>query len=228
VIQPLTTEIDGFDVDLRLLDPSADSSTELRGLDAVIVSRVGVQDADSARSLVANLQELKIPLIVDLDDAFHQMDDTHPEYTRYAPLNEALSVLLDQAAEVWVSTDPLAASLASLSSGTVYVVPNSLDPRLWKSYRSEDDELRGRPGARLEILYAGTRTHAADLESVLPALDDLATDTEFTLSIIGVGSELPERPWISELSPGANSLYPRYARWLRGFAVASMLESLLW
>ena len=131
-------------------------------------------------------------------------------------MNEALTAILESAEEVWASTDPLASSLGELTDGTVVVVPNSLDRRLWQSYRTEDLEQGLRGDGRLEILYQGTEAHDGDLALVIDVLDQLATDVDFALTVIGVGAALPAWPWLRVLSPGENTVYPRYARWLRG------------
>jgi glycosyltransferase involved in cell wall biosynthesis len=128
---------------------------------------------------------------------------------------EAYALALDRATEVWCSTPALAKSLAGEVSNQI-VIPNSIDPRLWRQYRRplEIPVRDGPPG--LQILYAGTATHGADFVELLSVFDELAAKVRFGLSVVGVADDLPERRWLRRLRPGRDTLYPRYARWLRG------------
>jgi glycosyltransferase involved in cell wall biosynthesis len=226
LVQPLTSEIENLRIELlsiRPADATTDASKALKDLDAVVVSRTAFADEAGASEWADACTERAIPLVLDTDDAFHLMDDSHSEYEAYRERLAAYAEIMGRATEVWCSTQALSASLQLAGVNDPVVVPNSIDPRLWRRYRSAAPVVRD-PGFGLEVLYAGSMTHARDLELLLPILDALAGDVPFRLTVVGVAPDPASRPWIRRLSPGANALYPRYARWLRdlgsGFDVA--------
>lgn len=218
--QPLTSEIPGFEIDLHRVDTDGGVSsalTQLDGADAFVVSRTALTDAATATEWLDAAATLSIPVVLDVDDAFHHMDGDHPEYDLYKERIEALMLVMERAAEIWTSTEPLAASISAISPHTT-VVPNSLDPRLWRRYRPLDPAPTRDGDHGLEILYAGSATHGSDLESILPALDDLAAKTRFRLTVVGVAPHLAKRSWIRRLAPAQGGQYPRYATWIRDIA----------
>jgi glycosyltransferase involved in cell wall biosynthesis len=213
LVHPLTTEIDDIAVALTRVRPDAVSPADaLTDLDAVVVSRTAFDDIGTARRWIEASEERGIPVVLDTDDAFHLMDEQHPDFAGYQTRLEAYALTLDRAAEVWCSTPALAKSLSRAGSNAI-VVPNSLDPRLWRRYRPRTEPTRKTHG--LQILYAGTKTHESDLEELLPTLDALAAEVPFGLAVVGVAQQVPERPWLRRIRPGVDTVYPRYARWLR-------------
>ena len=153
-------------------------------------------------------------MVVDVDEAFHIMDEAHPQFAEYQPKIEALNLMLESADEIWCSTDPLQDSMKT-RFGQSILVPDSLDPRLWRSYRDfvnppqrEDDDC-------LELLYAGSVSHGADLEMIIPVLDELEKAVPIRLTVVGTARDISSRPWIRRLTPGVDSIYPRFAPWMR-------------
>jgi glycosyltransferase involved in cell wall biosynthesis len=210
LIQPLTSELGPGPIDIRQI---ATDNFERRDLDAIIVSRVGAESAGQARILVEAAERLGIPLILDLDDGLHVLDSSHPEHSVYAGRLSGLKMLLVGATEVWCSTEAVADSVTRFRpQSSVRVIRNCIDPRLWRLF--QDVSLQ-RPDRDLSILYAGTRSHQDDLGVVLPALDTLANMFPFSLTIVGVGDSIPDRPWLKLLSPPSPPIYPRFARWMR-------------
>ena len=220
MVQPLTSEIDGVDVDLVRVDPDGsdvNAREALRGSDVFVVSRTALADVDTADEWLDAAESLSIPVVLDIDDAFHRMDETHPEFEHYRERIAALRSVIERADEIWCSTEALASSMPP-STAEVHVVPNSIDPRLWRRYR-EPDRAPGRDGDHgLELVYAGTATHARDLELVLDALDHLAEAARFRLTLIGVTSDAPDRPWLRRMTPRGGGPYPKYATWMRDIA----------
>lgn len=211
---------------IRLISPLSDPS--LRGklrlkllaencfdagqdIDWCIVQRNAVSSLPAAKQLAANLAKAKVPLIIDTDDAFHEIDSHHPEAAEHRRSLPAFNYLVDQAAEVWVSTPRLAASFKNLAAKVV-VVPNSLDKRLWPTAKIHRAASR-----RLQLLYMGTVSHDADFALILPALDQLADSQPdgFELTLIGAVAEVPDRPWLKRLyAPRDGTVYPRFVPWL--------------
>ncbi|MGA9279017.1 MAG: hypothetical protein WBV89_18860, partial [Ilumatobacter sp.] len=153
-------------------------------------------------------------MVLDIDDGFHRMDATHPEFLLYQERIAALQSVITRSAEIWCSTESLADSVTA-TEALIRVIPNSIDPRLWRRYRplQQPPERAGDHG--LEILYAGTATHGSDFDSIVPALDELAQQTQFRLTVIGVAPQVVDRPWLRRMTPGQGGLYPKYATWMR-------------
>ena len=214
---PLTSDLSDVLPQVQVFAPSDIEEASTAGLDCLVVSRTAIKTAEEAKSLVAKLADAGVALIVDTDDAFHQMDRSHPEFADYRSQLEAYDVLLDNAEEVWCSTERLKVTLDSRLARPAVVIPNSIDPRLWRRYR-----YRGREthlSGRLELLYFGTTTHQPDLEIILEALDRLGRKyrNSFALTLIGVTSKAPQRDWIRE-APPTPSTYPAFARAMRDMA----------
>ena len=219
LLQPLTSDLPGLLPELKTVAPDRlDSIDELGDLDCVIVSRTAVETPEHAKLLLSHLRETGARLVVDTDDAFHLMDASHPEYETYREHVEALDILLGSADEIWCSTDPLKEAIDDRFTPRPVVIPNSIDPRLWKRYRYRDRSPR--VDDALELVYFGTATHGRDLAIVIPVLDDLAASRpgSFRLSIIGIAPDLPDRSWISRINVPQPSTYPHFARWMRDIA----------
>jgi len=183
--------------------------------DVCIVQRTALPSIAAVDGLVRTLGAMGAVLVSDVDDAFRLIGPDHPEAAHYRPLNAALERAVVASAESWFST----AEMVQVYRGIVlnpHVVPNMIDPRLWRDWRHP------RPaaftGKRVRMLYMGTHTHGADLAMIRPALERLAAERPgaFDLTVIGVSPDIPPAPWMARLSPPAGSIaYPRFARWLR-------------
>ena len=153
-------------------------------------------------------------LIVDNDHAFALIDESHPEYVLYRSKNAVLEDLLAAADQAWFSTEALAEVYRPCCQAAV-VVPNALDPRVWRNYRAARAPLG--TGKTLRMVYMGTATHDADFALILPALDKLAAEMpgRFDLTLIGAVRRPPRRRWLTLVSPPAGTTaYPRFVRWL--------------
>jgi glycosyltransferase involved in cell wall biosynthesis len=97
------------------------------------------------------------------------------------------------------------------------VIPNTIDPRLWRRYRK--DLHTARVSSRLEILYMASAAHALDLNSILPSLERLASEYpgSFRLTVVGLDGTGADPAWLRRLPP-ERSDYPHFARWLRDLA----------
>jgi O-antigen biosynthesis protein len=212
LIQPLTSDLEGGSVELSVIDPESLENIERHEL--VVVSRTALSNIDDAESLIDQTHG-GARLAVDIDDAFHLMDESHPQFDEYRGRITTLTRLLDAAAMVWCSTDALRDSLDPSHSKKATVVPNTIDPRLWRRYRKGLHSARS--GGRLELLYMGTSTHAPDLEMILPSLERLASDhpEAFRLTIVGLVQTAPDPSWIRRIPTPYRSEYPHFARWLR-------------
>lgn len=212
LIAPLTTDLVSSRVRIELLDDIRDP--RLAGCAACIVQRVAVPTLAQAQELTATLRQHDIPLYVDTDDAFGELPDTHPEQQLYRTKDDALRFLMTEARQVWFATAPLM-SMYPPCCGTV--VPNALDPRIWRNYR-EPARKPPAAGKPLRLIYMGTPTHDEDFSIVLAALDRLwaRRPGSFRLTLVRAVRRPPARPWLKRLTPPEEARsYPRFARWLR-------------
>ena len=179
--------------------------------DACIVQRTAYNNMRSAEKLVSNLKERGIKLIVDNDDAFSHIDNSHSEYSTLNGRHSVLEYLIENADDVWVSTAPLASQIRKVNP-SVHVLANTLDERLWRQDMYKQS-LRG----KLRMVYMGTASHDEDFKMLLAALDELAKKfpKTFKLSIIGISlNELPKRRWITRLyQPRGWAIYPKFVKW---------------
>ena len=183
--------------------------------DVCIVQRTALPSVAAADALVDRLRAIGAALVVDVDDAFAAIGPDHPEAALYAPLNAALERAIAAADETWFSTAALADLYAHVAR-TAQVVPNAIDPRIWRDWRNP----RPAPfaGGVTHMLYMGTHTHGADFALIRPALERLAAARPgaFDVTVIGIAPDIDHAPWLRRLSPPAGAIaYPRFVRWLR-------------
>ena len=137
-----------------------------------------------------------------------------PSTNSTAPRARTLEHLLAAADQAWFSTEALAEVYRPVCQVAV-VVPNALDPRVWRNYRATRAPFA--TGRTLRMVYMGTATHDADFALILPALDRLAAEMpgRFDLTLIGAVRRAPKRRWLRRMPPPAGATaYPRFVRWL--------------
>lgn len=176
--------------------------------DFTIVQRTAFDHLPEAKEFIQKTRERKAKVIVDNDDAFHEISESHPEYHEQIERVEAMEYLLKEAVQLWLSEKSLVPSQHKEKS---IVVRNSLDKRLWTANTG-----RKPPTRKIQMVYMGTATHDADLEMILPALDSLHKKHpgSFRLTVIGISSDLPRRKWMRQLfAPKYGSIYPNFVRW---------------
>ena len=211
LVAPLTD--DGVASRIRLsIGPAGQAVPEC---DVCIVQRTALPDVDAADALVRRVAALGAVLVTDVDDAFPLLGAGHPEHDLYRPLGAALDRVVAASAETWFSTTEVARAYATRTDRAA-IVPNTVDPRLWRNWRHP----RGRAfaEAKVRMLYMGTHTHGGDFALIRPALERFAEahGDAFSLTLIGIASDIAPAPWLHRLSPPAGStVYPRFARWLR-------------
>jgi len=211
LVAPLTDESVAGRLRLTLGSPD----DPVPDCDVCIVQRTALPTVGAVDALVLRLGEIGATLVVDVDDAFTLIGPDHPEHDLYRPLNAALDRAIAAAAETWFSTVELADAYGAVAARSA-IVPNGVDPRLWRDWR----KTRAAPfgGDRVKMLYMGTHTHGPDLAMIRPALDQLHAERgdAFDLTVIGVDPDLAGAPWLHRLAPPAEAVsYPRFVRWLR-------------
>jgi hypothetical protein len=213
---------------IRLLCPLTDESIAGRAAvtlggaedpvppcDVCIVQRAAMPSVSAVDRLVGTLGAMGAALVVDIDDAFVAMED-HPEAALYRPLNAAIEHAIAASAESWFSTPELAQLYGHIAHRHA-VIPNALDPRIWRDWRNVRPEPFRQDKVRM--LYMGTGTHGPDFMDLRPALDRLWAEREgrFDVTLIGIASAIEPAPWLHRIAPPAEAIaYPRFVRWLRG------------
>ena len=205
LIAPLTTDYACTKLDLVYLDDIQDP--RLGDCDICVIQRIAVREDKDAQTLLDRLQAMSIPLFVDTDDAFfcheqHKNDDF------------VLQKLMAAAQETWFSTPDLERLYKNVP-GAKRVLPNNLDPRLWRNYRKPVNTSFTSPKVR--FLYMGTATHDADFFDILPAFEKLARvmPGRFELTLVGAVRKPPQHSWLKFLPPPAEKgAYPQFVRWL--------------
>lgn len=183
---------------------------------ACVVQRIALPDMENAKQLVNLLKDRNISLITDTDDAFCDMDASHPEYEEISRRSDALTYLIENADVNMFSTQRLV-DIYNKRTGRVdgVLVENTLDKDIWSRWK--DADTRTTEGGPLQILYMGTPTHGADFKMVQGALDRIHAENpgSFTLSVMGVSRDLQEKEWI-RVMPIEDVVYPGFVRWFSG------------
>lgn len=205
LISPLTYGRLGDEVTIILLPDNTKISTE--DIDVCIVQRTAVDNLGSARTLVKDLRDNGVRLIIDTDDNFGGLDTGHPQHSVHAEAVEALNYLKENADRIWVSTDELALNYKPKR----VLMPNSFDNRLWglQDRRILENET-------IKVVYMGTGTHDKDFEMIFPALKKINEkyDNKIDLTVIGVASKkLSSEDWL-HFRP-TNIMYPYFVKWFQ-------------
>lgn len=118
-------------------------------------------------------------------------------------------LLAEKADQNWFATADMA---QACNAQNRYIIPDALDARIWRNYRK--DRLPIGQQAEARLVYIPQLTQGT-LEPVWPALEALAKQERFSLTVIGTPQGLPNHDWIQILQPDvATNDYPRFVRWL--------------
>lgn len=215
----LTAECLGGAFEIVLLENTKDHSVDV--CDVVVVQRVAVESESDAESFIKKLDKLNIPLIIDTDDGFSSLPESHPQKDYYARLDVVLRQLMANAKSVVFSTVPLKGEYDDISDDKKCVIENTLDERFWINYRAAKSNIESKRTTDFNILYMGTATHDNDFLEAYGALKSLVEQGyELKLTVIGAVSTRFNEDWIEFISaPPGLERYPRFARWLREFSI---------
>ncbi len=209
LLQPLDHPAIGGDWNIVLAD--AEEALRYRA-DIIATQRYAVPDLDAAEALIRHCREQDIALVYDLDDDLRHIPREHPDARLLRPRARLVTRMVRDADAVWVSTQPLAETLAALRDD-VEVVPNGLDERLWLAYPPPSPPRHG----PIRILFMGTATHDADFAIVEPALERLKLlfAEHVSIELLGVSSRSDLPDWISRVGMpvSATASYPGFVNW---------------
>lgn len=211
LIAPLTHSTIRNKISIRLYQ---DNTTRIDpNTDICIVQRTAYQTAAQAQLLINNLRNIESSLVIDTDDAFNSIDETHPEFEIHRQRSGPTNLLLESASQIWVSTPMLKKSFSNNLQAKIIVINNGLDKRIWK-YNPKNSRFKLDVRKRLELVYMGSATHDSDLQIIIPALESLYAKypQTFRLTLIGITDSVPDRSWIRRIYL-KSSLYPDFVGW---------------
>lgn len=133
----------------------------LKAADLIIVQREF--PTHGTRALLESILRSGKPVVYEMDDLLIDLPHANPNRERMDSNREEMIALLRRADALTVSTEELAACLRE-HNPNVYVLPNRIDPGIWKR------SVRNRTEGPVVIGYAGTATHREDLEMIEEAL----------------------------------------------------------
>lgn len=207
LVSPLLDQSFGGKIAYKFVD--GDNPKMSRNPSVVIVQRTALAHTDDAKKLVKSVRRAGAKLFVDTDDAFGQLDRSHPQFAIQRERVDALNYVMEHADEVWFSTAKLQ-SLYDVKKSKV--IRNTIDMRLWDRLRQNKVAIP-KNDEPLQLLYMGTNTHDGDFRIIEPALTRLYEKYpgEFVFHIIGV-TDKADYPWLVVHQP-ENSLYPFFVEW---------------
>ncbi|KIP92993.1 hypothetical protein RU09_06495 [Microbacterium sp. MEJ108Y] len=211
------------DVDFLRVTPDGAIASVRQGLvDGLIVQRDAVPAA-AVTDLITALDAAGAALVIEEVGELMPADSESSARLRDDADAPAPMGLLRGATAFSVSTEAGRDRLADMDA-PVEVFPAALSDRLWSvpvSPRVRDGKVRA--------LYFGDRTHRANLDLVLPALDAFAaTRPDFELMLIGIAHEdeveslRDGRPWLQSVEvPESARQFPESVEWLHECAERS-------
>lgn len=211
------------DVDFLRVTPDGAIASVRQGLvDGLIVQRDAVPAA-AVTDLITALDAAGAALVIEEVGELMPADSESGARLRDDADAPAPMGLLRSATAFSVSTEAGRDRLADMDA-PVEVFPAALSDRLWSvpvSSRVRDGKVRA--------LYFGDRTHRANLDLVLPALDAFAaTRPDFELMLIGIAHEdeveslRDGRPWLQSVEvPESARQFPESVEWLHECAERS-------
>lgn len=186
--------------------------------DVVLVQRDAVPAAD-LEPFLARIRATGTRLVAEVDDDFFSAEArARLGRAEYDPDRLASVQTVVRAASSTIVSTPALADAVRASGGRPVVVENQVDPRLWTG-PVDAEEPAADPGGPHRVLYAGSRTHGADLALLAPVFDGLVAPDGRPVRLEVVGVTADAEDWYDTLPvPESAGHYPSFVRWLRARA----------
>jgi GT2 family glycosyltransferase/glycosyltransferase involved in cell wall biosynthesis/tetratricopeptide (TPR) repeat protein len=214
---------DRLDVQFLEIDTFLNDHHRLYDLDAVLIQR-NILQPHNVQPLIAACRDRQLPIVYEIDDHLLQVPadkDLTGIYARSAP---AIATLATAAAEVIVSTEPLATQMRQFNH-RVTVMPNVIEEATWLKPITSGllpDALTNLPTDTFKILYMGNSSHGEDLAMIKTVFERLAREqVKVRLLVVGGESEVAENPpdWYTRISiPQGFESYKLFVPWFRTVA----------
>jgi len=220
LLRPLAAAARAGCIDPRPASVAALLAGAAGSFDVVVIQRDAVPASQAGR-LVQALEAADIPWVFEMDDMLWDLPADNTDHDIDAAAVDAMRMIAQGAWCVTTSTRPLA-NMLSTGNSRVEVIPNALDQGLWCAPLPQSlvDEV-GRGLALVQgcryLLYMGSRSHAKDLEVIVPALERiLERYPDVRILQVGGGHPLPYAREV-ECPPG-RAAYPDFVAWFRAVA----------
>lgn len=224
VLKPFSTMEVVSKADSRAMSASWLLAGGLDHVDGLLIQRDAVP-AQLADDLLHAIKAKSIPYIYEIDDRLWDLPKDHTDHSITEADVRAMCKLAAGATIITTSTPKLAEALQEFNP-RVTVIPNGLDEMLWMQPLAEEFVQRigvqlGLATSTTKILYMGTKSHAADLELVVEAVEEIGNAYP-NVEFIQIGG--------GRLLPGARELkvpkefgeYPVFVQWFR--AVCTFMD----
>lgn len=168
-----------------------DNRNDMRMRDADVIQCQRRVDAETLGTLWALQDQYETPFLHDIDDNFNALPSTNPmaKVLGNGTMNNLISNNYCAKAKVLtVSTPDLAREYANINE-QIALLPNAVDDLRLEEHAPK--EISGEPkrAGEIRIGWAGSNTHRADLELVIPTLRKLLEEFD-NLKVIFFGDDL--------------------------------------
>ncbi|MEY2856913.1 MAG: hypothetical protein RLZZ74_1225, partial [Cyanobacteriota bacterium] len=195
---------DRLDVQFLEIDTFLNDKNCLYDLDAVLIQR-NILQPHNVQPLIDACGDRNLPIVYEIDDNLLQVPadkDLKGIYARSAP---GIATLAAAAAEVIVSTEPLATQMRQFND-RVTVMPNVIEEATWLKPITPGvlpEALTNLPTDTFKVLYMGNSSHGEDLAMIKTVFERLAGEqVKVRLLVIGGESEVAENApdWYTRIS----------------------------
>jgi GT2 family glycosyltransferase len=196
---------------------------------AVLVQRDTIDPEDIPHFL--NICRHKnIRIIVDCDDDLLSVPAEKDAGGRYLAGRSGLTMLLQAADLVTLSTEPLVQALGPYT-GNAVLVPNMLSARLWGGSIPQKTSPAAAEEAQPTAIYMGTVTHDADLQ-LLKSVVQIVRKRHPNFRMLVIGGQRENDGWFERLDDGNTPKdYPEFVGWFReqctkaDFALGALIDT---
>ena len=223
VLRPLAAAARAMGHELRPIDVGQLLAGGITGIDALVVQRDAVP-AVLMEPLLRSVEVHDVPLLYEIDDLLWDLPDDHGDHEIDLAQQGAI-ISVARAADLVTTSTPVLRDRLARYNTRVRVVGNAPDQELWRSPlpAAQVEEIAALHGLRRDVprvLYMGSRSHAADLELIAPAVEAfLVSHPGYEVVQVGGGSLLPGARELKV--PREYSDYPRFVNWFRAVAATA-------
>lgn len=123
-------------------------------------------NVEAVQLIQTNAKFTGAKLVMDIDDDPFSVDPNHPEYAYHKKHEELIKAQIENVDHIVVSTEPLR-QVISQYHDRITVIPNAIDPKIWKLEKPKRNDRRIRLG------WIGSASHLADREVVEEAIKQI-------------------------------------------------------
>lgn len=143
--------------------------------DVISFSRA-YRDRESLNFCIDTCKANNKRIVYDLDDDIWSIIDENPAICAKKNMEECGERLLDVADIITTTTEELANVLRKKNNNVV-IVPNAIDPELFKKYKKEKEIPT--------VVYSGSASHWKDMLTVLPEIKEVKKSIPFNFVLLG-------------------------------------------